>query len=192
MTRSRTKKFILALMVLGGILPGVSRAQTPTATPPFIKYTHKTLGFSLLVPSDWTIKEDWTYQGYSIPMLAVGPLMNGDDGRENLNVVPEDIRPTDSTEDYLNKSLPSIPKFTADFKELSRGNLTGGFPHAMYMVYTHSSPKGASLKAIVFYYTQGHKGYTLTCTATARSFDNFKDLFMAIGKSFTPAAASKP
>ena len=149
-------------------------------------YTHGTEGFTLKYPSEWEAREDVTYELFKIPFLAIRPLAGENDTyRENVNVVTEKVAPKMSLEVYLKANLKEMPKGLQSFKKIGTGTLSGGKTPSEYLIYSHKS-QGIKMKAVVFFYRKGPKGYSVTCTSTPEGFDGYWDLFQAMGKSFKP------
>jgi len=149
-------------------------------------FTHKTEGFSLQHPGDWTAQEDVAFQSFNIPFLAVRPAKAENEAfRENLNVVIEKISHKMTTEGYFKANLKTMPGALPEFKALNSGDLKGGATPGKYLVYRQNQG-GLDLKAIVFFFVKKGQGYTLTCTSTLDQFDLYQKLFLQVGKTFKP------
>jgi len=185
MKTSLVKRGLLALVLLMGMTEGVLKAKTAPAK--MVKYTHKTEGFSLMIPAKWEIQEDVVYQVYKIPLIAIRPQAKNDTFRENLNVTMDNIPAATKTQEYLDANLEQMAKGLGEFKEVEKGSLKNGFADAKYLVYSHREKTDATvLKVVVFIYVQGTKGFCLTCTASVDSYKSYQNLFFEIGKTFKP------
>lgn len=173
---------VLCLALMGIILPVYS--ATRTAVPKLVQIQQKTLGFSVSLPADWEVHQDVEMQGYVIPLTALRPAANNNVFRENIVVVDEKLPSAMTPVEYLMASLKGLSGGLKGFKQLNSGTLKNGNAPSAYMIYTHKMD--IDLKVILFFFSKGEKGYTLTCTATPASFSKYLDLFMAIGRSFTP------
>jgi hypothetical protein len=185
MKSSLVKRGLLALVLLLGMTEGVLKAKTTAAK--MVNYTHKTEGFSVMIPAKWEIQEDVVYQVYKIPVIAIRPQAKNNAFRENLNVTIDKIPPGTETQEYLDANLEQMGKGLGEFKAIEKGDLKKGFTDAKYLVYSHrEKADDVVMKVVVFIYVLGDKGYCLTCTASVDSYKNYQDLFFEIGKSFKP------
>ena len=168
----------------------LSLAQThaPAWADPDLKVFHAKSGaFSLPLPASWTTMEDSVIEGDKIPFIAVRPSAGAKDTfRDNLNVVIEPLPSSASASDYLVASIKVMAKSLTGMKVVKTGPLTGGFPGARYMIYTHQTGVPDKLQVVVFFFASNSKGYVLSCTSTAADFDKFFPLYWKIGKGFVP------
>lgn len=173
---------LLCLTLAGAFLPVFS--ATPDSVRKMVQIKHKTEKFSVSLPSNWMVHRDVVMKGYKISLAAIRPAAKGEVFRENVLVVAEKISSGMTAEEYMKESQKGLSGTLKEFKALDSGLLENGQAPAAYLVYTHKMMM--DLKVIIFFFPKGNKGYTVSCSATPESFDNYQDLFMAIGRSFTP------
>lgn len=162
-------------------------AAVALAEGDWISYTHPKEKFTVQYPGDWDPTEDFEYEAFLIPFLALQAPQDGSDPfRENFNVVSEGMGSKLTAKAYLEMSLKQIRTGLVDFKELEKGEFKGGATEGWFLVYRHTESLAGELQVMVFCFTSGKKGYALTCTSTPADFENYRETFLGIGKSFKP------
>jgi hypothetical protein len=173
--------FIAVLLSLA--LPQLLPAQTPPVKWAWHKQTNEK--YMVALPSTWEVREDVTMGLYKISLASIRPLKPNDEFRENANVVTEAVDPSFELKEYVNASITGMTKGLTQFQVINEGELKGGYTPSRYLVYTQVAEQyNGTLKAVVFFYLSGGKAYSLTCTATDKTFEAYLPLFMQMGKSF--------
>jgi hypothetical protein len=178
--KTKTLRSLLCPVFALLLLTGFSGSAHAAAKMANIK--HKAEKFSMSLPADWEVQKDSKLGNMVIPIIAIRPAAVDDKIRENAVVVVETLPVAMTLDDYLKNNIASMPKVLNDFKPLNQGPLKNSKSPSKYLVYTHRM--GSDLKVIVFFYTKGSKGYSLTCTSSPADFNKYLELFMEIGRSF--------
>jgi hypothetical protein len=165
----------------------LAKTKAKAAAVKLVMHKHGAEKYSVAVPSNWEIREDMKLDLYSISLVCVRPLKPNDVFRENMNVVFENVDSSFQLKEYVEANITSMTKGLGQFKVIGTGELKGGKIPSQYLIYTQVSDQyNGTLKAVVFFYLDGKgRAYSVTCTSTDKSFDNYYSLFQQIGKSFT-------
>lgn len=171
------------LLCLALSRPFPAQAQTPLK---LAWHKHSVEKYLVAVPSGWEIREDMKMDLYAISLVCVRPLKPNDEFRENMNVVFENVDPSFQLKEYVNANITGMSKALNQFQVVNSGDLKGSYTPSQYLVYTQVSDQyNGTLKAIVFFYLDKGRAYSMTCTATEKSFASWLPVFMQVGKSFS-------
>ena len=170
---------ILFLSVLVLVL-GLTAAPTSVlAQDDFTEHAYGDV-FRLSVPGDWDVRQDVK----SVRLIALAPLDGPDDPfRENLNVTIQDVPEATSLEAYYDDVFAEIATSIPSFQEVeTRNTRIGGVP-AKRLVYEYTF-NGRPFRVITYVLLGGDRGYFLTGTALASTFDAYAETFEQIAETF--------
>ena len=143
------------------------------------RYHSEAGGFSLVIPEDWEKQE----KVMGCALIALSPLEGqGDQFRENVTVVVEELPRKLSLDDYVGLSRQNLEKLMTDFEVEEEADVEIGGIAAKQLVYAHRMGQ-INPKVLQYVLVEGKKGLALTCTATPESYDKYLEQFQTIVKS---------
>ncbi len=138
------------------------------------RYANREKGFSIEFPEGWALREA---PAPAVVVLAQSPQEGPSDTfGENINIAVEDLPRDATTVQYGAAARETLVKAAQGLKVLDEGTLEIDGCQAGYFGYTLSL-QGYSLHNIVYYLVVERKAYVITCSATDKSFDAFKEKF---------------
>jgi len=84
---------------------------------------------------------------------------------------------------YLELSVATMDKQLNSFKVLRQGETTIDGKDGRWLLFAHSF-MGHDLKVLAYVVIDGRKSYIITCTASNKTFSNYKKRFEEIAESF--------
>jgi hypothetical protein len=166
----RALPVVLALLLAAGC---TGKTEDPG------RYHSEAGGFSLVIPEDWEKQENVM----GCALTALSPLEGqGDQFRENVNVVVEELPRKLSLDDYVGLSRQNQEKLMTDFNVEKEADAKIGEIAAKQLVYTHRMGQ-INAKLLQYVLVEGKKGFAVTCTATPESYDKYVEQFQTIVNS---------
>ena len=171
----------MRILFLAVLALGLTSAPTSVlAQEDFTEHVYGDV-FRLSTPADWDVRRDVKE---SVRLIALAPLDGPDDPfRENLNVTIQDVPEATSLEAYYDDVFAEIATSIPSFQEVeTRNTRIGGVP-AKRLVYEYTF-NGRPFRVITYVLLGGDRGYFLTGTALASTFDAYAETFEQIAGSF--------
>lgn len=131
--------------------------------------------FSLTFPRGWREEK---YEDGSI--VAHDKIK--DNYRENILVAFRKAQDKETAESVHEKARTELSELPG-YRELETGSVTIAGTEAKRANYTFKGLRGL-LKAQAYYFVIGGRAYFIICTAESSQFDNYKNTFETIAKSF--------
>lgn len=163
----------------GGEAREQAAPQTSTLYEGWLAY--RGVDYTLHYPNDWTMN---TQSAIGAEFELYAPEVGGDDFRENINLVLQDLGDTVITiEEYSPIVLRQIQQGIANVEVLASSLSNNGKLPYYEIVYTGGNPANLMKWRQHFYIANG-KAYVLTYGATAKTFDVHNTASTAIMASF--------
>ena len=159
-----------------------ARAQGTTAPPSPVYDTLRHAGFALAVPGHWDVDTSGAMGAALIAMSPLGP--DGDDFRENVNVVVQDVGAYGLDLDgFVALSEEQVTTFVTDAEFVSSERDTlGAHPHHR-LTYTGRQGKYA-LRYEQRYWVVDGRAYILTFTAEQDAHEGYAEVGQRVLESF--------
>lgn len=139
-------------------------------------YTNTSHWFSLQYPSDWTFQEEV----YDSLVMFFSPLTDTKDNlKENLGISTKAMTKNYTLDEIWQVTKESFGQVFSDFVEISNENLQVGGLDAKKIIYKWKQ-WNTMLQFEVVYILQEQTLYTITYTATEKTFEDFVQTINAI------------
>jgi hypothetical protein len=159
---------LFLLTLTAGCTQAVQEDQENREVQPQVEASERFSGncFSIVFPKDWRVEEfeDGT-------VVAHDSLLGTEEVQEKATLA-----------EYYAKSrtgLSDLPGYT----EVETGGAIIAGAEARWIIYTQKGLNG-QLKALLYCFVAGNSAFSITCTAELDQFDNYKNTFETIAKSF--------
>jgi hypothetical protein len=130
-------------------------------------------GFSISVPPGWLAQ--YTKSPYVFILYSPPPESEGDNFRENCNLVVETLPSAYSLAGYMKASVAALKTVYVNFEmvrtEKNRHLIMGEM-------------NGVRVKQLQYFYIKGKEAYVLTFSSTPDEFEQYAEVFAAIADSF--------
>ncbi len=167
------KKFIKLLFFLSlilGILFTIVLADTN-------KYVDEKLGFSIIPPEGWEVKDG---KPYNLAVIFVGPADKGFMPNFNINVVTIPNEVTEINEDLISeikKQLETVGKYYGSLEFISEGVRNVSKYKGYEIVYTLNVDESLSLEQKQVYVINKGRFYVFTFTSLKDNFEQYLPFF---------------
>ncbi|MCX7720404.1 MAG: DUF1795 domain-containing protein [Dictyoglomus thermophilum] len=167
--RKLLRFLIFSLLVLG-LSFNIILAETE-------KYVDKNLGFSIVPPEGWEVKDG---KPYNLAVIFVGPADEGFMPNFNLNIVAVPSEVTEINEDLLREikeELKAAGEYYGSLEFVSEGEREVSNYKGYEIVYTINLSEDLTLEQKQVYVLQGGKFYIFTFTSLEDTFEKYLPLF---------------
>ena len=171
----------LAVLAFATVI-AVGRAQEAPAPASAGWETLRRGGFALSAPDDWDVDTSGAMGTALILMSPLGP--DGDDFRENVNVMVQDVGAYGLDLDgFVALSEEQVTTFVTDAEFVSSERDTTGIHPSHRLVYTGRQGKYA-LRFEQRYWVVDGRAYILTFTAEEDAYEGFAEVGTRVLESF--------
>lgn len=152
----------------------VQNSHRANETNSFNSVTSKSNDFSILVPANWSIDEN--FEG--LAMVLKNPANNS---RTNVVLFIENVTEGLDSKKYYDTRFSTIKEVTPGYSKISDGKIGDSYS------ITYTSKTGELLiKQTTYFLVKNGKGYALTATDYEKHFDKNAPLFDKIATSIHP------
>ena len=181
-----TLLLILLLSTFFFLFPALSVwSQEPVSKKE--KYHHEGEGFSIEIPTNWEVREDF----WDTSLLAISPKEGpGDPFQENFTIIVENLSEEFTLEEYFNLAFNDISREGEDFQAQEIKNLIIDNQEAKKLEYSVRM-ESVTKRYSVYFLVRDLLGYKITFTALSDSVPSFRNTFDEIANSFRFEKAPK-